>query len=111
MSFFKAFFCVCIIKNQHPHITNESLLAAGSFSMSAVAPTGLTSLSAPALVQFQLGLFREEVRVPASNLSYRHAKRLAAEIIERKVMKNLTAGGWPCLTQLAHEERHCTYEV
>ncbi|XP_019120204.2 protein kinase D4 [Larimichthys crocea] len=52
--------------------------------MSAVAPTGLTSLSAPALVQFQLGLFREEVRVPASNLSYRHAKRLAAEIIERK---------------------------
>ncbi|TKS93042.1 Serine/threonine-protein kinase D3 [Collichthys lucidus] len=52
--------------------------------MSAVSPTGLTSLSAPALVQFQLGLFREEVRVPASNLSYRHAKRLAAEIIERK---------------------------
>uniref|UniRef100_H3CN08 Protein kinase D4 n=1 Tax=Tetraodon nigroviridis TaxID=99883 RepID=H3CN08_TETNG len=32
----------------------------------------------------QLGLFREEVRVPAGNLSYGHAKRLAAEIIKRK---------------------------
>ncbi|XP_071774121.2 protein kinase D4 [Centroberyx gerrardi] len=40
--------------------------------------------SSPALVQFQLGLFREVVRVPGGNLSYRHAKRLAAEIIERK---------------------------
>lgn len=53
-------------------------------SMSAVAPSSPTSLSAPALVQFQLGLFREEVRVPAGNLSYRHAKRLAVDIIERK---------------------------
>ncbi|XP_051284862.1 serine/threonine-protein kinase D3 isoform X1 [Dicentrarchus labrax] len=48
--------------------------------MSAVAP----SSPAPALVHFQLGLFREMVQVPAGNLSYRHAKRLAAEIIERK---------------------------
>ncbi|XP_034470852.1 protein kinase D4 [Hippoglossus hippoglossus] len=40
--------------------------------------------AATALVQFQLGLFREVVRVPAGNLSYRHAKRLAAEVIERK---------------------------
>lgn len=55
--------------------------------MSAVAPSSPTSLSAPALVQFQLGLFREEVRVPAGNLSYRHAKRLAVDIIERKVMR------------------------
>lgn len=53
-------------------------------SMSAVAPSSPTNLSAPALVQFQLGLFREEVRVPAGNLSYRHAKRLAVDIIERK---------------------------
>ncbi|XP_041635399.1 serine/threonine-protein kinase D1-like [Cheilinus undulatus] len=52
--------------------------------MSAVPPSSPTSASAPALVQFQLGLFREVVRVPAGNLSYRHAKRLAAEIIERK---------------------------
>ncbi|XP_044040941.1 protein kinase D4 isoform X1 [Siniperca chuatsi] len=52
--------------------------------MSAVTPSSPTSLAAPALVQFQLGLFREVVRVPAANLSYRHAKRLAAEIIERK---------------------------
>uniref|UniRef100_A0A3Q1HI78 protein kinase C n=1 Tax=Anabas testudineus TaxID=64144 RepID=A0A3Q1HI78_ANATE len=48
------------------------------------SPTSLTSLTAPALVQFQLGLFREVVRVSAANLTYRHAKRLAAEIIERK---------------------------
>ncbi|XP_037615294.1 protein kinase D4 isoform X1 [Sebastes umbrosus] len=52
--------------------------------MFAVTPSSPTSLTAPALIQFQLGLFREVVRVPASNLSYRHAKRLAAEIIERK---------------------------
>ncbi|XP_022619796.1 serine/threonine-protein kinase D3-like [Seriola dumerili] len=52
--------------------------------MSAVAPSSPTSLAVPALVQFQLGLFREVVQVPASNLSYRHAKRLAAEVIERK---------------------------
>ncbi|XP_034533118.1 protein kinase D4 [Notolabrus celidotus] len=52
--------------------------------MSTLAPSSPTSVSAPALVQFQLGLFREVVRVPAGNLSYGHAKRLAAEIIERK---------------------------
>ncbi|XP_067379494.1 protein kinase D4 isoform X1 [Channa argus] len=48
------------------------------------SPTSPKSLKAPALVQLQLGLFREVVRVSAGNLSYRHAKRLAAEIIERK---------------------------
>lgn len=50
--------------------------------MSAAAPVSPTGL---VQVQYQLGLFREEVRVPAGNLSYGHAKRLAAEIIERKV--------------------------
>ncbi|XP_032438271.1 protein kinase D4 isoform X2 [Xiphophorus hellerii] len=49
--------------------------------MSAEPPFSPT---APALVQFQLGLFREMVRVPPGNLSYRHARRLAAEVIERK---------------------------
>ncbi|CAL8325805.1 unnamed protein product [Lota lota] len=38
----------------------------------------------PVLVQFQLGLSREVVRVPGGNVSYRHAKRLAVEIIARK---------------------------
>ncbi|KAK1890327.1 Serine/threonine-protein kinase D3 [Dissostichus eleginoides] len=52
--------------------------------MSAAPPSSPSSVSAPALVQFQLGLFREVVRVPAGNLSYRHARRLAAEIIECK---------------------------
>ncbi|XP_077961704.1 protein kinase D4 [Gasterosteus aculeatus] len=50
--------------------------------MFAATPSGPTGPSA--LVQFQLGLFREVVRVPAGNRTYRHAKRLAAEIIERK---------------------------
>ncbi|MEQ2168127.1 hypothetical protein GOODEAATRI_011232 [Goodea atripinnis] len=50
-------------------------------SMSAETPSSSTS---PALVQFQLGLSREMVRVPPGNLSYRHARRLAAEVIERK---------------------------
>lgn len=60
--------------------------------MCALAPSGLTQLAAaggPVHVRFQLGLFREEVRVPAGNLSYRHAKRLAAEVIERKVSRAL----------------------
>ncbi|KAK5858626.1 hypothetical protein PBY51_002752 [Eleginops maclovinus] len=52
--------------------------------MSAAPPSCPSIVSAPALVQFQLGLFREVVRVPAGNLSYRHAKTLAAEIIEHK---------------------------
>uniref|UniRef100_A0A8D3C9X9 protein kinase C n=1 Tax=Scophthalmus maximus TaxID=52904 RepID=A0A8D3C9X9_SCOMX len=52
--------------------------------MSAVTPSCPAGVAAPALVQFQLGLFREVVRVPAGNLSYRHARRLAAEVIERK---------------------------
>ncbi|MEQ2237787.1 hypothetical protein ILYODFUR_026594, partial [Ilyodon furcidens] len=50
-------------------------------SMSAETPSSSTS---PALVQFQLGLSREMVRVPPGNLSYRHARRLAAQVIERK---------------------------
>ncbi|XP_031707376.1 protein kinase D4 [Anarrhichthys ocellatus] len=52
--------------------------------MFAVTPSSPSRFTAPGLVQFQLGLFREVVRVPAGNRSYRHAKRLAAEIIERK---------------------------
>ncbi|XP_023136187.1 serine/threonine-protein kinase D3 isoform X2 [Amphiprion ocellaris] len=49
--------------------------------MSAPTPSSPT---APVVVQFKMGLFREVVRVPAGNLSYRHAQRLAAEVIERK---------------------------
>ncbi|XP_037832332.1 protein kinase D4 isoform X2 [Kryptolebias marmoratus] len=43
-----------------------------------------SSPTTPALVRFQLGLFREMVRVPPGNLSYRYARRLAAEVIEHK---------------------------
>jgi len=50
--------------------------------MSAVSPS---CPEAPALVHFQLGLFREVAQIPASNRSYRHARRLAAEVIKRKV--------------------------
>ncbi|XP_034413168.1 serine/threonine-protein kinase D3-like isoform X1 [Cyclopterus lumpus] len=52
--------------------------------MIPATPSSPTGFTAPVLVQFQLGLFREVVRVPAGNRSYRHARRLAAEIIERK---------------------------
>ncbi|XP_045556451.1 serine/threonine-protein kinase D3 isoform X2 [Salmo salar] len=48
------------------------------------APGPLQAPLGTALVQFQLGLFREVVRVSGGQLSYCHAKRLAAEIIERK---------------------------
>ncbi|XP_024282076.1 serine/threonine-protein kinase D3 isoform X1 [Oncorhynchus tshawytscha] len=48
------------------------------------APGPLQAPLGPALVQFQLGLFREVVWVPRGQLSFHHAKRLAAEVIERK---------------------------
>ncbi|XP_045078326.1 serine/threonine-protein kinase D3 [Coregonus clupeaformis] len=48
------------------------------------APGPLQAPLGPVLVQFQLGLFREVVWVHGGQLSFRHAKRLAAEIIERK---------------------------
>lgn len=54
----------------------------GLVSMSAAAPVSPGGL---VRVQYQLGLFREEFRVPAANLGYVHAKRLAVEIMERKV--------------------------
>ncbi|KAM4714735.1 protein kinase D4 [Anableps anableps] len=57
--------------------------------MSAETPFSSTS---PALVQFQLGLFREMVRVPPGNLSYRHARRLAAEVIKRKAPDHSVVG-------------------
>lgn len=65
---------------------------ADSPSMSAVTPSCPAGVAAPALVQFQLGLFREVVRVPAGNLSYRHARRLAVEVIERKVKGGIHKG-------------------
>ncbi|KAM9424531.1 protein kinase D4 isoform 2-T2 [Pholidichthys leucotaenia] len=55
-----------------------------SVSMSAASPSSTSILTAPVVVKFQLGLFRELVQVPAGNRSYRHARRLAAEVIERK---------------------------
>lgn len=61
--------------------------------MSAVAPSSPTSVRGPVQVQFQLGLFREEVRVPAGNVSYGHAKRLAGEIIECKAIGTFLWGG------------------
>ncbi|XP_076018670.1 protein kinase D4 isoform X2 [Genypterus blacodes] len=61
--------------------------------MSAVTPSSTSCHSAPALIQFQLGLYREVVRVPAGNRSYGHAKRLAAEVIERKAPDCCVVGG------------------
>lgn len=76
-----------------PYVSrNCSILAVGSFSMSAVTPCSPTVLAGPVHVRFQLGLFREEVLVPAGNLSYRHARRLATEVIERKVNKPTQQG-------------------
>uniref|UniRef100_A0A3P8ZIW9 protein kinase C n=1 Tax=Esox lucius TaxID=8010 RepID=A0A3P8ZIW9_ESOLU len=54
-----------------------------SLSRMSVTPSS-SRTSGLALVQFQLGLFREVVRVPDGQLNYQHAKSLAAEIIERK---------------------------
>ncbi|XP_049922966.1 protein kinase D4 [Epinephelus moara] len=71
--------------------------------MFAATPYSPTSHTAPALVQFQLGLFREVVRVPASNLSYRHAKRLAAEIIERKAPNCTVVGAGEKILLFRHQ--------
>ncbi|XP_041842584.1 protein kinase D4 isoform X2 [Melanotaenia boesemani] len=58
------------------------------------APLEITpsSPTTPAVVQFQLGLFREVVQIPAGNLSYRYAQRLAAEVIERKAPNYTVVG-------------------
>lgn len=88
-------------------------------------PQGLLTMTsaAPArLVQFQLGLVREDVWVPAGNLSYGHAKRLAAEIVQRKVtfaLRTLATVGvklgpvgqiWPTVSlYLAREARPNDY--
>ncbi|XP_062239997.1 protein kinase D4 isoform X2 [Platichthys flesus] len=62
-----------------------------------------TPSSAAALVQFQLGLFREVVRVSAGNLSYRHARRLAAEVIERKAPDCSVVGGGEKILLFRHQ--------
>ncbi|XP_053716036.1 protein kinase D4 [Synchiropus splendidus] len=65
------------------------------------------SLAAPALtsavVHFQLGLCREMVRVPATNLSYHHAKRLAAEIIKRKAPESSVVGAGERVLLFRHQ--------
>ncbi|XP_075884009.1 protein kinase D4 [Nelusetta ayraudi] len=72
--------------------------------MCAVAPCGPTQLAAgPVHVRFQLGLFREEVRVPAGNLTYRHARRLAAEVFERKAPHCCVVGAGEKILLFRHE--------
>ncbi|XP_059210866.1 protein kinase D4 [Centropristis striata] len=71
--------------------------------MFSVTPSSPTSPAAPALVQFQLGLFREVVRVPAGNLSYSHAKRLAVEIIERKAPECTVVGVGEKILMFRHQ--------
>ncbi|XP_045068626.1 serine/threonine-protein kinase D3-like isoform X1 [Coregonus clupeaformis] len=65
----------------------SSSLSSMSMTPSSPGTPGRPPLQAPlgpALVQFQLGLFREVVRVSQGQLSYCHTKRLAEEIIKRK---------------------------
>ena len=54
-------------------------------SMASSSSSSSSCSGRSALLQFQLGLFREVVRVPPEQASYHQAKRLAVEIIERKV--------------------------
>ncbi|XP_028284870.1 protein kinase D4 isoform X1 [Parambassis ranga] len=61
--------------------------------MSSLTPSSPTHPRATALLHFKLGLFREAVQVPTSNLSYRHARRLAAEVIEHKAPDCSVVGG------------------
>ncbi|XP_058481964.1 protein kinase D4 [Solea solea] len=69
----------------------------------AVTPSSPSSLAAQAVVRFQLGLFREVVRVPAGNLSYHYAKRLAAEVIERKAPDCSVVGAGEKLLLFRHQ--------
>ncbi len=47
-----------------------------------------SSTQGPICVHFQIGLLKEDVRIPEGHLSFQQAKHLAAEIIERKVLQN-----------------------
>ncbi|KAM9827413.1 protein kinase D4 [Neosynchiropus ocellatus] len=58
---------------------------------------------ASAVVHFQLGLCREVVRIPATNLSYHHAQRLAAEIIKRKAPESSVVGAGERVLLFRHQ--------
>ncbi|KAI4901141.1 hypothetical protein NFI96_030382, partial [Prochilodus magdalenae] len=58
----------------------------------------------PIRVVFQIGLFKEGVKVPESRLSFKSAKRLAAEIIEKKAPDWSVIGVGEKLLLFKHEQ-------
>ncbi|XP_076145017.1 protein kinase D4 isoform X1 [Alosa pseudoharengus] len=77
--------------------------AFSSMSVGSGSVGGSVSGSGLALVRFQLGLLQEVVQASSRRLSFRSAKRLAAEIIERKAPEVSVIGLREKLLLFRHE--------
>ncbi|XP_026117868.1 serine/threonine-protein kinase D3-like [Carassius auratus] len=73
----------------------------GSFSVLSMGPE--SSTQGPIRVHFQIGLLKEDVRIPEGRLSFQQAKHLAAEIIERKAPECSVVGLGEKLLLFRHE--------
>ncbi|KTF80735.1 hypothetical protein cypCar_00032352 [Cyprinus carpio] len=62
-----------------------------------------SSTQRPIRVHFQIGLLKEDVRIPEGHLSFQEAKHLAAEIIERKAPECSVSGLGEKLLLFRHE--------
>uniref|UniRef100_A0A8C1X2X3 protein kinase C n=1 Tax=Cyprinus carpio TaxID=7962 RepID=A0A8C1X2X3_CYPCA len=73
----------------------------GAFSLLSMGPK--SSTQRPIRVHFQIGLLKEDVRIPEGHLSFQEAKHLAAEIIERKAPECSVSGLGEKLLLFRHE--------
>ncbi|XP_042615357.1 serine/threonine-protein kinase D3-like [Cyprinus carpio] len=73
----------------------------GSFSLLSMGPE--SSTQGPIRVHFQIGLLKEDIRIPEGHLSFQQAKHLAAEIIERKAPECSVVGLGEKLLLFRHE--------
>ncbi|XP_076829063.1 protein kinase D4 [Brachyhypopomus gauderio] len=72
------------VNPQSPRVELEPLDSSISASFSAMSMGPETGRRGPIRVSFQIGLFSEAVRVPESRLSFKSAKKVAADIIEKQ---------------------------
>ncbi|XP_050972139.1 serine/threonine-protein kinase D3 isoform X1 [Labeo rohita] len=87
--------------NHRPKSVDISCYVSGSFSQLSMRPE--SSAQGPMRVHFQIGLLKEDVRIPEGRLSLHQAKHLAAEIIERKAPECSVVGLEEKLLLFRHE--------
>ncbi|XP_055051364.2 protein kinase D4 [Misgurnus anguillicaudatus] len=87
--------------NHRPKSLDITSLTFGSFSQLSMESE--STPPRPIRVQFQIGLLREGVRIPEGHLTLQDAKRLAAELIERKAPDCSVIGSGEKLLLFRHE--------